>query len=105
VVSAAALAIVLGPETHVTQSAGAGSFADRLALSWERLTDDWLVALVTVLALAVLAFLAVRGGRRPLPMAMAIAIAGSMIVNDSPLEVAVGGLVGYLALDRYDSAR
>ena len=31
-----------------------------------------------------------------------IMLAVSMIVNDSPLEVAVGGLLGYLALDRYD---
>lgn len=105
VAAAAALAIVLGPETHVTRSAGAGSFADRVVLSAERLADDWRVAVVTVLALAAIAILVARGARRPLPIALAVAIAVSMIVNDSPLEVAVGGLLGYLALERYDGPR
>jgi hypothetical protein len=36
---------------------------------------------------------------------MAAAIAASLIVNDSPSEVAVAGLVGYLTLWRYDSPR
>jgi hypothetical protein len=105
VAAAAALAIVLGPETHVTRSAGGGAFVDRIALSWERLTDNWGVGITVVLALALLAALVVRGPLRPLPLAFAAAVAASMIVNDSPFEVALGGLVGYLTLDRYDSPR
>jgi hypothetical protein len=104
VAAAAALAIVVGPSTHVT-SAGGGALADRIQLSLERITDDWLSGGVTLAAVAALAVLAVRGARRPLPLAMAAAIAASLIVNDSPSEVAVAGLVGYLTLWRYDSPR
>ena len=102
VVAAAALAIVIGPSTHVT-SAGGGAFADRIQLSLERLADGWLSAAVTAASVAVLAFLVLRGPRRPLSLALAAAIATSLVVNDSPSEVALGGLVGYLTLWRYDS--
>lgn len=105
VAAAAALAIVLGPETHVTRSAGGGALVDRVVLSWERVTDDWGVGLAVAGALVLLAALVVRGPLRPLPLALAVAVAVSMVVNDSPFEVALGGLVGYLTLDRYDSPR
>jgi len=101
---AAALAIVVGPSTHVT-AAGSSAPLDRIRLSLDRLADDWLVAAVTVVALALLAVLAWRGPRRPLPLALAAAVAVSMVVNDSPFEVALAGLVGYLTLARYDSPR
>ena len=105
VTAAAALAIVLGPETHVTREASGSALADRLALSWERLADDWLVAAAVVLALLLLAVLVARGPRRTLPVALAVGVGVSMVVNDSPFEVAVVGVVGYLALARYDSPR
>jgi hypothetical protein len=101
---AAVLAVVIGPSTHVT-SAGSGAPADRVLLSLERLADNWLSAGVTVAAVAALAVLVLRGPRRPLPLALAVGIAASLIVNDSPFEVALGGLVGYLTLSRYDSSR
>ncbi len=104
IAGAAALAIVVGPSTHVT-SAGSGALLDRVRLSLDRLADHWVSALVTALALAALALLAWRGPRRPLPLAFAAAVVVSLIVNDSPAEVAVGGLVGYLTLARYDSSR
>jgi hypothetical protein len=100
----AALAIVIGPSTHVT-SAGGGALYDRVRLSLERLADDWLSAAVTAASVAAIAFLVFRGPRRPLPLPLAAAIGASLIVNDSPSEVALGGLVGYLALWRYDSTR
>jgi len=105
VAAAAALAILLGPETHVTRSAGGGALVDRVVLSWERVTDDWGVGLAVAGALVLLAALVVRGPLRPLPLALAVAVAVSMVVNDSPFEVALGGLLGYLTLDRYDSPR
>jgi hypothetical protein len=105
VAAAAALAILLGPETHVTRSAGGGALVDRVVLSWERVTDNWGVGLAVAGALVLLAALVVRGPLRPLPLALAAAVAVSMIVNDSPFEVALGGLIGYLTLDRYDSPR
>lgn len=101
---AAALAILVGPSTHVT-AAGSGAFLDRIRLSLDRLADDWLVALVTALALAVLALLAWRGPRGTLALALLAAVAVSLVVNDSPFEVAVAGLVGYVTLARYDSSR
>jgi hypothetical protein len=104
VATAAVLAIAVGPSTHVT-TAESGALLDRIRLSLERLADDWLGAGVTAAAVALLALLVLRGPRRPLPMAFAVAIAASLIVNDSPTEVAVCGLVGYLTLSRYDSIR
>ena len=101
---ATALAIVVGPSTHVT-SAGGRALLDRVRLSVELLADDWRVAVSTVAALAALALLVALGPRRPLPLALAAAVAVSLVVNDAPLEVALGGLVGYLTLWRYDSPR
>jgi hypothetical protein len=104
VAGAAALAIVVGPETHAT-SAGSGALLGRVRLSGERLADDWLVALVTALALALVALLAWRWPRGALALPLLAAIAVSMVVNDSPFEVAIAGLVGYVTLARYDSSR
>ncbi|MBD0338048.1 MAG: hypothetical protein ICV67_02005 [Thermoleophilia bacterium] len=101
---AAALAIVVGPSTHVT-AAGSSAPLDRIRLSLDRLADDWLVAAATAVALALLALLAWRGPRRPLSLALLAAVAVSMLVNDSPFEVAAAGLAGYLTLARYDSLR
>jgi hypothetical protein len=98
------LALVLGPSTHLGAADLPGDLWDRLTLSWQRATDGWAVAVVTAAALALLAVLVARGPRRPLPLAMAAAIAVSMIVNDSPQDVALGGLVGWLALARWDDA-
>ena len=110
----AGLAVVLvavdalvGPSTHVGESLRDGSvFSDlreRLELSWERATDGPLVALATAAALAALAVLVARGPRHPLAWAFAAAIGVSLLVNDSPQDVAVGGLVGYLAVAGYTS--
>ena len=104
IAGAAVLAIVVGPATHAT-TAGSGALLDRVHLSVERLADDWLVALVTALALAVVAVLAWRAPRGPLALPLLAAIVVSMVVNDSPFEVAVAGLVGYVTLARYDSLR
>ncbi|MBD0328923.1 MAG: hypothetical protein ICV64_02315 [Thermoleophilia bacterium] len=102
---------VLGPMTHVGESVRAGpgevlaDVADRLVLSWRRATADAAVALAVAGSIVALAGLVVRGPRRPLPLAFAAAIGVSLLVNDSPREVAVGGLVGYLALARGERER
>lgn len=101
----AALAVMLGPETHVTRSAGASALSDRVVLSLERLADDWRVAVVVALAVALLGVLVARGPRRALPLSLAAAVAVSLVVNDSPFEVVLGGLVGYVTLERYDGGR
>jgi hypothetical protein len=103
-----------GPETHVGRSAGGGAggvlsdLADRVVLSWERATAGWGVALVVAAAIVALVLLVSRLPRlelgrdgRALLLSFAVAVAVSLVVNDSPVEVAVGGAVGYLALERY----
>ena len=97
-----ALALVLGPSTHLGAADLPGDLWDRLVLSWERATDGVGVGLVTAAAMVTLVVLVARWPPRPLPLAMAAAIAVSMLVNDSPQDVALGGLVGWLALARWD---
>jgi hypothetical protein len=103
---------VTGGSSHVTRAVGGGpgglasDFADRVTLSWNRGTANWATATSTAIALAVIAVLAVRVLRmrlpirdRALPLAFATAIAVSMIVNDSPKDVALAGAVSYAAVE------
>jgi hypothetical protein len=104
----------LGPSTHVGRSVGGGAggvlsdLADRVVLSWERATAGWGVGLIVAAAIVALVLLVARLPRlelardgRALLLSFALAVAVSLVVNDSPMEVAVGGAVGYLALERY----
>ena len=105
-----------GPSTHVTRSFADGpqqvgsDVVDRLALSWERATAGWTTGLVVALSLLAFALLAGRirhlppGEGRALPLAFAGAIAVSLLVNDSPREVALGGAVGLLVAARFAAA-
>jgi hypothetical protein len=109
---------VLGPSTHVGDSVRGGpgeiasDLAGRVSLSWERATSSPWAALVVVASIAGLALLAARlpkleapGELRALLVAFLAAIAVSLIVNDSPGDVAAGGLVGCLALERFARRR
>ena len=102
-----ALDALVGPATHVGRSVRGGpgevlgDVGDRLSLSWERATSTPVHALLIGTALVVVALLAVRRPRAPLPLALGAAVAISLLVNDSPLEVAVGGAAGVLALTRF----
>jgi hypothetical protein len=120
--AAVGLALVLvdalvGPATHVGRTVRGGpgeivsALSDRVSLSWARATDEWAVAVVVGLALAALVVLVVRTQRLPLSrearallLGLAAAVAVSLVVNDSPKEVAVGGLVAYLVLGRFTGA-
>jgi hypothetical protein len=99
-----------GGSSHVADSVrdGPGSLAadlrDRTTLSFERATVSWYVALVVGLALIALVVLLVRllrseatGSERAVAVALAAAVLTSLVVNDSPSEVAVGGLIGFVA--------
>lgn len=98
-----AAALALGGESHVTDalSEGPAGLADdltrRLELSWLRATSGWGVALLVFGGIAVLAALALRE-RRALLLAYLTALGVSLLVNDSPNDVTVAGLAGYLAL-------
>jgi hypothetical protein len=117
VVGAVALLFVLdvatGTSSHVTRAvedgpAGlAGDLRDRVVLSYERITADWYVTLAVAALFAAFALLVARTlSRRGLseeaavPLAIAAAVAASLVVNDSPLDVLLVGAVGYLSADR-----
>ena len=104
---AVAVDLAVGPSTHVTGSLADGPAGlardvwERVELSYLRATEHWAIAAVVAASVAALVALVVRGERRPLPLAFAVAIAVSLVVNDSPREVAILGLVGYVVLERF----
>ena len=105
-VAVVALDALVGPATHVGETVRGGpaelarDLADRVELSYRRATDTWQTAVVVAAAIAALAVLVARGPRRELPLAVAAAIAVSLVVNDSPKEVAAGGVIAYLTVAR-----
>lgn len=107
------LDLATGGSSHVSESLSAGpgevtgDLAGRVTLSWERITSSaWTAILIAVLFLALLLLVARtvrRDGWAPqaaLPLALAAALATSLVVNDSPNDVLMGGLAGYLAAER-----
>ena len=105
---------VLGGSSHVTTAVGDGpsGLADdlgrRLDVTWAGATASWHAALLCVLGLAALAAIAVRGARHRATTAFLVALAVSLVVNDSPVdELAWGALGGaaLLAWERAASAR
>ena len=105
---------VLGPSTHVGESIRGGpgelasDLAGRVSLSWERATSSPWAALVVAVSIVALALLAARLPRLEVPqyarallLGFLAAIACSLVVNDSPGDVAAGGLVGYVALQAF----
>jgi hypothetical protein len=107
-----ALDAATGGSSHVTRAIGGGPetlashFGDRLLVSWERATLGPGPVVAVFLSLAALAVLVARllASSRPLaeralPLAFAAALLVSLIVNDSPGDVAVTGLVGYLVCE------
>lgn len=113
-----ALDAAFGPSTHVGETVRGGpdevltDLFERVELSWERATSGWLIGLAVLGAVLLLALLVSRLPRRridregrALLVAYAAAIAVSLLVNDSPKEVSLGGLVGYVALERWLLAR
>jgi hypothetical protein len=113
-VALVALDAALGPSTHVGETVRGGpdeilgDLWERIELSWERVSSDWVVGLAVLAAVAALAVFVARLPRlelgrecRVLLIAIAVAVGVSLIVNDSPKEVALGGLVGYFAVERW----
>lgn len=109
-----ALDAALGGSSHVTDALAGGpgelwdALARRVELSARRATSGagaggLLAASLAVLALAYLWTLRARLGRerRAVLLALGLALAVSLVVNDSPSEVAAAGAVAWLALARY----
>lgn len=101
--------LATGGESHVTRALKdgpgglAGDLADRITLSFERATDRWYLGLLIALGILLLATLSLRtlrAGGGPVALAFAAAIATSLVVNDSPNDVVLLGITGYLAVER-----
>ena len=108
-----ALDAATGGSSHVTRAFDDGprglasDLAERIELSLARLGDNVFMAAIVAVGAGVLVFLVARTIRsdaplaqRAAPLALAAAIATSLIVNDSPNDVILGGVVGYLAVER-----
>jgi len=104
--------IATGGRSHVTAALSGGpvelarDLGGRISLSVARATQEWYVALLIALLLLALALLVVRtlvlrgaGRETAVPLALAAAVAVSLVVNDSPNDVLLVGLVSYLAAD------
>jgi hypothetical protein len=108
-----ALEAAAGVSSHVTTALedGPGAWlsdlADRIEVSFRRTTAHPATEVAIVVGLAALVAMVwwtfrqpLRRSARALPLAFAAAVATSLVVNDSPLEVTLAGVVGYGALLR-----
>ena len=105
--AAIALDAALGPSTHVTRAVGTGpaglwgDLRDRIAVSWERVAGTPAVTALVIAGVLLLALLVARIVRserpwpeRAVPLALAAALVTSLVVNDSPNDVVLAGVVG-----------
>ena len=101
-----ALDAATGGESHVTRALGegpaalAGDLAERLELSLRRTLASTGATVVVLLGVALLATAALKRPRRAVADAFLVAIAVSLLVNDTPSDVAGMGAVAALALVR-----
>jgi hypothetical protein len=101
----------LGGSSHVTHAVGGGPgslashFGHRLHLSWAALTSSWHKGINFLLSIAGLVVLATRRPRAATIDAFLIAIVVSLVVNDTPGDVAAAGAIGGLALLSWERAR
>jgi len=98
-----AVALAVGGSSHVTDALEDGpvglaeDLGRRVQLSVGRAIAGWIVALQVFGGVAALIALALRE-RRPLLLSLLAALAVSLIVNDSPNDVVIAGLVCYVVL-------
>jgi hypothetical protein len=98
-----AVALAVGGASHVTDALSDGpvglaeDLGRRLQLSFERATAGIGVAFLVFGGIVAFVVLGLRE-RRPLLLSLLAALGVSLIVNDSPNDVVVGGLACYLVL-------
>jgi hypothetical protein len=101
--------IAAGGTSHVTRAVRGGpgelldAFAGRLHISFATATDSWPNAVVVAGSIGALLLLARR--RSALLDGYLVALAVSLLVNDSPVEIALYGALGALALVAFVSTR
>ena len=102
---------LVGGSSHVTDAVGDGPgtlFDDldrrlRISLADARSGTDRVV--ICLLSLAGLTWLALRGRRSPVIVAMLVGLGVSLVVNDTPVDVLGYGALGLLALTAWDETR
>jgi len=93
-----------GGSSHVTRSlhGGPGEIASdwghRLRVSWEGATGSWYHVLLMLIALAALVWVATRRPRSAVVDALLVAVAVSLLVNDTPVDVAGFGALSALTV-------
>jgi cytochrome c551/c552 len=104
-----AIDAALGGSSHVTDAVGSGpgsllgDLGHRLHLSWVSATKSAYKILLFLVSLAALVWIATRRPRHAAVDAMLVALAVSLIVNDTPVDVIGLGALGCLALWRFES--
>jgi hypothetical protein len=98
-----------GGSSHVTHAVGSGSVFDdvweRWRLSWAVVTSSWHKALLFLVSIAGLVWLATLRLRAASVDAMIVAVVVSLVVNDTPVDVAGLGALGGLALLAWERTR
>ena len=99
----------LGGSSHVTHAVGGGpgtlfgDFGHRLHISWATTTKAWYKIAHFLASLVMLVWIGTRTPRRAAVDAMLVALAVSLLVNDTPVDVIGLGALGCLALLRFES--
>jgi hypothetical protein len=101
---------LLGGSSHVTTAVGGGpsGLADdlgrRLDVTWAGATASWHAALLCLLGLAALVTIAVRTPHHRATTAFLVALAVSLVVNDSPTDELAWGALGATALLAWETS-
>jgi hypothetical protein len=100
----------LGGSSHVTDAVGGGpsGLADdlgrRLDVSWAGATASWHATLLCAVGLVTLVAVALRSRGRRTTTAFLVALAVSLVVNDSPVDELAWGAIGAAALLAWETA-
>jgi cytochrome c551/c552 len=104
-----AIDAALGGSSHVTDAVGSGpgsllgDLGHRIHLSWVSATTSAHKILLFLVSLAALVWIGTRTPRHAAVDAMLVALAVSLVVNDTPVDVIGLGVLGCLALWRFES--
>jgi cytochrome c551/c552 len=99
----------LGGSSHVTRAVGTGpdsllgDLGHRLHLSWKSATEYWHRTVTFLGCVAVIVWMGTMRPRRATVDALLAALAVSLLVNDTPVDVVGLGALGCAALVRWES--
>jgi hypothetical protein len=100
-----------GGSSHVTRAIGkgpvslAGELGHRIHISVASIGSNWHAATVFAVSIAALAVLGTRPPRFAAGEALLVGVAVSLLVNDSPVDVASAGALSYSVLWAYERVR